>query len=190
MKIQTFLKKYPDVTIAEGCSEPGYDDKPVILTNWNNIPSKVFDSLESQGYSCEWEDEWTTCDECGKAFRTSPNCYGWQRYGIINTETCEVICGDCLKESPQDYLKSLENDFKNALTTSLASVIDVENYGYKLVENDFQHGFYGQMDNPEDILKKFLEKNPQGKYLFVMTAQGQFATDFAIYEKVKVDEKQ
>ena len=83
-----FPKAYFDCAV--GCAEPGYDDKPVLLANWNHVPNVVFDRLEALGYACEWYDAWATCSECGKAVRTSPNSYSWQK-AYWDTEDVEFV---------------------------------------------------------------------------------------------------
>lgn len=184
--VRTFLEKYPDANTADGCTEPGYDDKPVILANWNNIPEKVFDKLEAYGFSCEWEDEWLVCDRCYKAFRSSPDSYGWEMYGIIGDG--EAICGDCI-DMPE-YLESITNEPHRALTCSLMwEYKPLEQYGYKLIQADYESGFHpGQNDDPQKILASLLEKNPAGRYVFVIDGQGQFDISFSVYEKITESE--
>jgi hypothetical protein len=174
--------KYPDSQYAEGCSELGYDDKPVILANWNNIPQKVFDVLERNGFSCEWEDEWITCDDCGKAFRSSPNSYGWEMFGYIGDGY--ALCGNCIDWD--DYLESLENKPRKAVTCSLFYKFESEiTSRYTLVKDDYEAGLHPhQTDDPQKILKSLLEVNPNGKYLFVIDGQGQFDITFSVYERM------
>ena len=179
-KTARILSQYEnDFNIAwAGCSEPGYDDKPVIMANWNNSPAETFDYLEERGFSCKWEGEWITC-ECGKAFRTSPDSYGWRFYGVILDGYC--LCGDCIKESPVDYLESLEN---NPHKYSTIDGIDYESAGYTRIEDGFESGFHpGQNANPESILKLHLDKNPRGRYIFVLDGTGQFDIEFSLYKK-------
>ena len=46
--IEKMLDKY-NIQTYNGCVEPGYEDKPVALANWNNIPQKVYNALEFMG---------------------------------------------------------------------------------------------------------------------------------------------
>lgn len=180
--LNKWLEKHDNVNTANGCSEPGYDDKPVILANWNNIPQEEFDKLESMGFSCEWEDEWLTCGDCGKAFRCQPNSYGWEMYGIIGDGDC--TCGDCI--DMQEYLESIENHPTKALTCSLLDAHKpIEQYGYRLIQDDYENGWYpGQNDDPKKILASLLQKNPTGKYIFTIDGQGQFDISFSVYERI------
>lgn len=169
-----------NANFAQGCAEPGYDDKPVIMANWNNIEGAIYDALEGEGFSCEWEDEWITCDECGKAFRTSPDSYGWEMFGAIFDGF--ALCGNCI--DAEEYLESIENKPRKALTCSLLDVIDPTEHGYTLVEDGFENGFHpGQNDDPAKILAGLLENDPQGRFVFAITGQGQFDIEFAVHKR-------
>jgi hypothetical protein len=164
--------------LALGCAEPGYEDQPVLLADWNHVPQRVSDALESLGFLCEWVDEWATCSECGKAIRTNPDSYNWQpAYWLTE---CEIFCLECL--SPKDYYTGLENNPSRAATTTIAFEYPPEDYGYKLVADNYESGFYGCNDNPPTILAAAQAERP-GRYIFVMTDQGQFSIDFALYRR-------
>lgn len=181
-----FFDKYPESNYAVGCSERGYDDKPVILANWNNIPDKVYQALENHGYSCEWEDEWIVCDDCGKAFRSSPDSYGWEMFGYIGDGF--AVCGNCIDWD--EYLESMENHPKMAVTCSLFHSFSGEiESRYEVVKEGFENGFHqGQNDNPSEILKALLKDDPTGRYLFVINGQGQFDIEFSVYKKITAEE--
>ena len=171
-----FPKAYFD--FASGCVEPGYDDKPVILANWNHVSDKVFDNLEKKGFSCEWSDEWITCDSCYKVFRSSPSSYSWQMSGIIRDGG--ALCLECL--DPWEYYQFLENNPKQAVTWPIAEKYSPTEYGYTLVQSDYENGFHpGQNSDPKEILSGALKQNPNGKFLFVMDGQGQFDIEFSLY---------
>lgn len=170
-----YPKAYFDV--ACGCNEPGYNDKPVLLADWNHVPNKVYNRLEALGFACEWSDEWATCSECGKAVRTLPNSYSWQPAYELGDG--ELLCLECL--NPEEHYAKLENNSRRAATTEIAFRYPPEDYGYSLVEEDFESGFYGS-DNPETILAN-AQANQPGRYVFVMTDQGQFSIGFALYRK-------
>jgi len=177
---EKLLDKYT-MGMSCGCVEPDYDDKPVITANWNNIPQKVFDALEGMGYACEWEDEWITCDECGKSFRLSPNSYGWEMFGAILDGY--ALCGYCTEWD--EYLESLENQPRKALTCALWDEFKNEiESRYTLIEDEFENGFHPhQNDDPDEILEKLRKDNPNGRYIFVITGQGQFDISFAVYQR-------
>lgn len=179
-------KRRAYINFYAGCSEPGYNDKDMILCNWNNLSDKLFQFLENSGFACEWEDEWTECDSCNKGFRTSPNSYSWQMFGHIFDGY--ALCGNCLAADPIEFLESLENNPCKALTHTLADVIDVTKWGYKLVKREFEAGMYEyqfELPSPEEILKSELQKSPDSKFIFVMDSQGQFDIKFSLYRKIR-----
>lgn len=180
--VSHWLETHENAQSCAGCCEPGYDDKPVILENWNNIPSEEFYKLEAAGFSCEWEDEWVICGNCYKAFRCIPDSYSWEMFGYISDG--EAICGNCI-DMPE-YLESIENKSTHALTSSLMyQYKPLEQYGYKLIQDKYESGLHpGQNDNPKKILTALLAKNPTGRYVFVIDGQGQFDISFSVYERV------
>ena len=181
------------ITYACGCCEPGYDDKEVVLANWNSktrydkeanrcveiddtMPrlAKIFEKL---GYAVEWEDEWSTCEDCGKVFRTSPDSYSWTPHYAFIGECC-LVCGDCIKDNPADYLESLSGDYNKAETLG----IDLSEHGYVKRPGNYQSGWYGREDKPADIAKK-LKKEGVTDFIFTLDSQGQFALDFSVWVK-------
>ena len=156
-------------------SEPGYStDKGLILVgDWNHFNKEEIDELEAIA-ELEWLDEWALC-ECGKLIRTTGDSYGWTAsYYIFND--CELVCHECI--DPEEYLEDIANDPKKAITLD----IDPENYGYKLIEGDFQNGFHpGQNDNPMEIYKRL--ESAYKSLVFLITDVGQFDLSFEIYGK-------
>lgn len=185
-KALAMIEKY-SVDSTCGCSEPGYDDKPVILANWNNIPSDVFDYLESSGFSCEWEDEWLTCDSCYKAFRSSPDSHGWEMFGYIGDGF--ACCGNCIDWD--SYLEEMENQPHKAVTCALFYKFSHElNRRYTMIKGEFESGLHpGQNADPKKILTELLNKDPDGKFLFVIDGQGQFDIEFSVYKKIIQEEE-
>lgn len=175
------LDKYDIQGPSSGCNEPGYDDKPVIKANWNNIPDKVYKALEGMGFSCEWEDEWIECDNCHKSFRSSPNSYGWEMFGVILDGY--ALCGDCIEWD--EYLESLENQSRKAVTCALFYHHEDEiTSRYGLIKDGFENGLHeGMNDNPQNILNDLLKQDPAGRYIFVISDQSQFYITFQVYKR-------
>ena len=99
-------------------AEPGYSvtnpDKGIVFSNWNDITkydsdtkqhtlldsamSRLGDTLTKAGFDIEWEDEWTTCSDCGKAVRTQPDSHFWTpAYTTAYIADGELICNECAK---------------------------------------------------------------------------------------------
>lgn len=167
---------------ANGCAETGYDDKPVIMADWNHVRPGVFEKIEALGFACEWGDEWATCTGCGKAVRTSPNSYDWQRSYVIYEG--ELLCLDCV--NPSEYVESLHNNTDAALTNEFTHKYPLEDYGYEQVnEESFTNGMHpGHNDSPTGILNALLRDNPDGLYVFALDYTNQFEAGFSVYRKV------
>jgi hypothetical protein len=163
---------------AQGYAEPGYTDpsKGILFANWNYFPRGVDTILERYGFAIEWSDEWSECENCNKAIRTSGNSYSWQpSFGMV--DDCTILCADCLKGEAESYLESLENNPSTALNISS---IDPADYGYVKVEGDFQNGLHeGMNDNPKKIYTRLHER--YSRLLFQIDEQSQFYIGFAVW---------
>ena len=92
------LHALQDKHYLEYCShygEPGYQDpeKSILFANWNPISKPICAYLEEAGYELEWSDEWYIDYNNDKAWRTSPDSYGWVRQ-IVYTDDGEVLTPD------------------------------------------------------------------------------------------------
>ena len=184
LNIEKLEKLYPDAYIEYylGCVEPGYDDFPALLANWNHVPNKVFSGLERLGFLVDWSDEYICCDECYKVFRCKANSYGWSMFGYIFDGF--AICGECLPNCTDDYIVELTNNPRKAITPALEGIVNLESRGYTQVNGEFVNGLHpGQTDNPEKILNALLNNDPQGKFIFAISGVGQFDINFVVYKK-------
>jgi len=188
-----------------GYAEPDYDDPSsgvIAFGNWNDVskwkeaehkfvttddvPGRVAKLLETLGVDLEWSDEWTCCEQCGKAVRTSPDSYGWQQsYSEIDGT---ISCGDCIAEAPSAYLESLEGNSRRCVTLDL----DLAEHGYVLLEDGFENGFhYGQDADPK-VIGDALDKQGISRFIFCLDSTGQFDISFSVWvhqeELAKVDE--
>ncbi len=162
---------------AAGYAEPGYTNpgRCILFANWNCFSRKVVDLLEQVGYAIEWSDEWTQCGQCGKAVRTSGDCYQWTPYYVI--EEGEHTCLDCIDW--ESYLKSIED---NPHTACLPQCNPAD-YGYELLSDRNETGFHPGMN--DDPVKMFKELEAQGKtgIVFRIDEQSQFYTTWQVWIK-------
>lgn len=175
-------------------AEPGYSDpeKGIVFGNWNPVcgfdktkaeqrrdpVTKLARVLEANGFELEWEDEWTTCGDCGKAIRERADSYHWTAYFRILND-CELICLDCL--DPEEYLASIEDDSDKACPSEW----NPEEYGYVKFNGDFETGFHpGQNDSPSDILKKMHELG-LSRVVFKIAGVGQFDCRWQAYHRAE-----
>lgn len=96
-----------------GYAEPGYSDPSsgvIAIGNWNPIletgsPNmkkdliirldRIFTKL---GIELEWSDEWSSCDDCAKLFRTSPDCMSWKPSFHLDLDAGSKLCLECFDE--------------------------------------------------------------------------------------------
>lgn len=170
-------------------SEPGYSapEHGILFANWN--PKKFDKKRESQTFEsrlanlidktrleieCEWSDEWTTCDDCNGAVRTSPNSYSWLP-SYVTFNDCDIVCHNCVKNDIDSYEEHLINDANHA------AVIDIDwsARGWTKFNGTYENGWHeGQNDNPREICKSVAEGDD---FLFEIVGKGQFDTRFIMW---------
>jgi hypothetical protein len=181
------------INFANGIVEPGYNDKPTVFGNWNsrtkyNPDTGVHQTLdetmprlaklfEKLGYEVGWEDEWGICDDCGKAIRMSPDSYSWKPYYWLSDGG--IVCGDCVKSDPTDYLEFLRGNDRHCLSFD----IDLTEYGYSLYKGDYEAGFHpGQNADPRKIAIELRQRGIMD-FIFVLDSTGQFDISFSVWVK-------
>ena len=183
--IQQWSEKYNhQVDYANEYGEPGYSqpEKGIIVADWNDVPQRIQDGLEAQGYELEWCDEWYIASEsypC-KAWRTEPDCYQWESRimycdGYVLTADDDIAdwCEQCEFSSPGDgrVLPSWWDD------------ADIEGANWRLYDPaaaDYASGFFpGQTDNPSKFLPAILKVH--GRALIQQTEQSQFYGKFRVW---------
>ena len=149
--------------------------------------------------SVGWSDEWAGCGDCYKAFRTSPDCYGWLPYYVMGDGW--IMCGECGKENMEDCLEEyIDNDQKaimdwlmdSAEKAGFVCALDDPYFGEKACKR-FQTGLHEhQNDTPKKALEELYllcdEDVDKGReffetkyeYLFAITGKGQFDIDWTV----------
>jgi hypothetical protein len=166
--------------MGEYC-EPGYstEKESILFGDWNPVPKGLLSALEER-FELEWNDEWTSCEECGRYFRTSGDCYQWTMYAWIDGKSGTCLCGDCVKESPDDYIKECINNPK----TCVKAFLDLSSLGFTNLNGTFENGFHAHMnDDPVKILAEYKKKYPTYDLVFGNLSVSQFYIDFEIWGK-------
>jgi hypothetical protein len=194
--VESRTKQHRSFSFAPDYAERGYSSpaKGIVFGNWNPVcgfgrtkeeqkrdpVSKLARVLEHAGFELEWEDEWSTCCDCGKAVRTQPDCYSWTPYFRIANE-CELVCLDCL--DPETYLAECEDDCRKAFPPEW----NPEDFGYVKFNGDFETGFHaGQTDDPKKILALLHGQGKRG-VVFRIKGKGQFDLTWEAYYKPAQD---
>jgi hypothetical protein len=173
-----------NLTWYQDYAEPGYslrhDAKGILAANWNYFHRGVDDLLERAGFETEWSDEWTACDDCGKAVRTSGDCYSWQRfYAMTGRHECDTICFNCIDW--KDYLKEVEDNASMAVPRRC----NPAEHGYVRVSQprEYENGWReGMHDNPKAILAKLHAKG-EDRIIFRIPETSQFYIKFETWQR-------
>jgi hypothetical protein len=164
-----------DQLYMQSYSEPGYDeDALVVVGNWN-AHKRTGELLEKLGVECEWYDEWTTCGNCGKLVRTSPDSYSWaQSFECFDGD---IKCKKCLLESDSSASEYL--DWVSSQETLNTIVKDPSQYGWVKVKT-CESGYHpGQNDDPKTVRKEY----PDKIILFSLDCAEQFCTRWSVWIK-------
>lgn len=186
---------YTVTDIGTGYAEPGYRGTVWVLGNWNtkrrlspeersagvkltnaeSLPARLADALTRRvpGVELEWLDEWIQCDDCHRIFRSQPNSYSWQMYGLI-TESGDVLCADHLS------FDDIAESYINVPTKALTFPLNLEEEGFSLYGSRYENGWHpGQNDEPSAILAEALRSWREG--IFKISSSGQFDIEFELW---------
>jgi len=162
---------------CESYGEPGYSDPKngIIFANWNNVPEHIQRGLERRGFELEWSDEWIIDYDANKAYRSSPDSYGWTPSYFIKDSGKIVGKADYDLQDLADYLM---NDPSRADTFDA----DFSDLGFEKGSDDFESGFHpGQTDKPEKI---FADLHAKGyDVVFQIDRVGQFDMRFNVWTR-------
>ena len=178
-----------DIDWCGAYGEPGYDapEHGIIFANWNHISKTVYSWLESHGYALEWSDEWIVSHETNKAYRSSPDSYGWKPAYFL-TDGGDVIGADEIRNGDEvdTYIEYLVDDANRADTFD----IDWTQYGFRKLNPDaYESGFHpGQTDNPRKILAAAQVEYPDHEFLFSIDDTGQFDVRFSLWARSTKEE--
>lgn len=182
--------------IAGQYGEPGYSNMGtslIIFGNfWTRVDGELRDyfwkyprlarQLQEQGVETEWMDEWIIDHDNDKAYRCSPDSYGWMPSFAIS-EWGDILTPDDDIAAWVDYAK---NNTRVAITTR--QVPDVE----RLLESDgwtrqpddglYENGWHpGQTDDPVVIDKALRAEHGDIDVVFVIVGVGQWDIRFVAY---------
>ena len=172
--------------------EPGYslgtDSPGILFGDWNpksySAPKSEQDResgprlarlAESLGFSIEWIDEWGECGQCGRAFRTQSDSYGWKpSYKYADGG---VDCSECLLADPGSYVECyLLDNCEQADTFG----VDLSELGFTELEAG-ESGFHpGQNDSPEDMAENCPKDH---SFAFQIDSAGQFDMRFSLWTR-------
>lgn len=75
----------------------------ILLANWNDFPELEKEIIRNYPkYSCEYYDEYTACNRCGKYVCTTPSHSWWQPEGLEDSNG--FLCKFCWEDFPEDFV--------------------------------------------------------------------------------------
>lgn len=187
-RTQFLLAHLQEKHYAEWCShygEPGYSDpeRGVLFADWNPVPRWIGDYLTEAGFGLEWSDEWAIDCDNSKAYRTSPDSWGWQS-SIVLTEDGHMLTPD---DDAADVIAALQMDGPTSLCARVPHWIsdaDLQEAGFALVSRDYESGFHpGQNDNPREIAKALFAERDVLAVTFRVDDVRQFDARFSAWVK-------
>lgn len=132
----------------------------------------------------EWDtsDNGFLCMECNNWCKKDQDAYSSYKNYLIGDGW--IICEDCMKDN-EDYLNIYINELinnPNNANTMLNSN-ELSDLGFeKINQCSYANGYYGQVDNPEKILDKVKENNPNMEYIFsIVKNYNPFECEFDLY---------
>lgn len=131
-----------------------------------------------------FNDEYTTCSDCGYVIRTSPTSYSWTPDFIIRDG--EILCSNCSKNRIEEII---EEDYCNNdnMAITCFEIEDLEKIGYTLIDEEYENGWYGVTDNPKEIMKELHEEYED--VIFIINSTQQFTTYFSAMVRGKIKEE-
>lgn len=197
-QVSMLMDRVGDIRTVDRYVEPGYsldDDKAMILfgdwngfSQWNQelrqfiavepVNTVFLELVKRLGDVCEleWGDEWANCHECGGAFRTEPDSYGWLRSFIDHDG--DHICHECIEKDPERYLDWWVGDHRKAITNRM---INPEDFGFVRLKDQCEHGFHRGQDASPEKMADVMRSRGVKRFLFTIDGAGQFDITFSLW---------
>lgn len=166
----------PDRERAEETARKNGYDRPHYLHGLECHYPRVFAALESRGCQLEWCDEWVVVN--GRAYRTEPDSYSWQRSVVLNPDSCEYLV---VGEDPDAWIDFAVNDSDRCLMAESVSHAELESRGFREQTCELENGWYGREDNPAEIFAAIREDDPTADVLFQLSYVEQFRISFCVW---------
>jgi len=169
-----------DKDVIVGLDPDNSDGIMAIVQDWETVKSNNWEPFcESVGLNSDnygFSDSYTTCSDCGKIIRTSPDSYGWSPDFWLNSEDGQIVCSECLADCEDEYLEWLADQSK-----PVGCILDEEallEHGFTRLLQGLHNGMHeGDTDNPTAILEYL---RPSYEVAFVLSPS-QFTTGFDVW---------
>lgn len=184
--IEALSNKYTYIELSDNYGEPGYTlpsgKQGILLANWNKVPKHIGNALEKQ-FELEWFDEWVIKHSLphSLAYRSKPNSYSWTP-SYIETEYESIFTRDNAKSDIESYIEMLDH------VPSKIDIFDLNwpEYGFTILEDDYESGWYGQENSPDSILEAIDRLYPNHTVIFCQLSNEQFRSNWKVAIKAKI----
>lgn len=178
--------RHAQVDCALSYGEPGYSDSDapsgILFADWNDCPTWLVAGLERRGFALEWSDEWiVSYENNSKAYRTSPNSYGWKPYYVI-TERGDVYGGDEIESGDQAEWYVNEYLLNDPTRCNTFRGLNLADHGFAQFNGMFESGWRsGQNDNPKEVFARINRERPDCDVVFSLDSVGQFDMNWTVW---------
>lgn len=153
------------------------EEEKIVIGDWHEFDDPRVESLiEQLGFMCYFEDQITSCHGCGLFVYLQPGFYGDLSIPVCTKD--ELLCHDCVKDCPEDYLDYLTNNPDSA--NHVFSDSELEELGLVRIDTNLESGLHEHMnDDPKKIYKKLKDQFP--KIIFSIDNAGQFHVSWSVW---------
>ena len=149
---KAFLDAYNNGDVYCQMTETKDGERFLIVSSWSDVekiqkllnpefqPKDKYDTTVLDAY-CDWgfDDEYASCSRCDRLIRTAPDSYSWKADFYVDYEAGEIICGDCARQAPEEYITWLLESPADRANTILdrKQLLDL---GFVAVDEDLESG--------------------------------------------------
>lgn len=171
--------------IDRDCEISTLDGELFVIVPSTSVPDEIeyrdgFDNVIEHvtgvRYNWGYNDEYSTCANCGVVIRTSPDSYMWTPEFWDSADG--YICADCVKSNyVDDYLDDCTRHSKDSVKT--CHIVNPADHGFHKVLTGLKYGLHEEMaDDPRKIIK-WLTK--VGLESVIVTRPSQFYAEYDVY---------
>jgi hypothetical protein len=138
------------------------------------------------GVEVVFSDEYTTCSDCHKIIRTSPDSYHWKPDYYMGDGF--IACSVCFQEN-EDYQEAYLEERINVPSTANEVLTDaqLEGFGFsRYNQEQYENGYHhGQTDDPKIVYAEL--KDLYEDILFSIDEASQFYIKFSVWVRGEVE---
>lgn len=167
--------------IVHGCSDSNDKGLLTVIYDWNHGPEGLEDLVASLGADTVYDDDHSTCEECGQLVSTRPMYSGWTAKWLWLGS--DIVCKHCAREYPEHIIEEYANQQEKVLPPN---IVDVTALGFVAHKTELETGLHIGMN--ADLSE--LDSVPEGyDYILTLDESSQFYVTWSIYIRKQEDEE-